>query len=406
MNTISGKILAVVLSLFLVAYVGYQGYRYLYSPIKTETAQKYMIDDIVYANGIAIRDEVPVDGVSTGVVSYFYDDGVRVITGTPVAEVHDSLESVKTKHRIEEVEDEIQRLTEIQQSASSVINVSSISEKIEEQIGNLIAINLSGNLQNADEASDALQDALNQKAIAIRDVADFSSQISNLENEKATLQAQMSTQVSQITSPAYGYFSSYCDTASTAISTAMLDTATVAQLEQFSQTQYEQDSAKAGKVIQGYIWYYAALVGEEDAKKFSVGTTANLSFGTSSTESIPATVERLIQDDSSNKTAVIFLCDYMSQEISRLRNSSVQIDLGAYQGLKIPYKALRFQDGQQGVYIVSNQILEFKKVDILYEGIGFFISRIDSNNTELVQLYDDIVVEGTDLYEGKSINAR
>ena len=73
--------------------------------------------------------------------------------------------------------------------------------------------------------------------------------------------------------------------------------------------------------------------------------------------------------------------------------------------MKIPYKALRFQDGLQGVYVVVNQALEFKKVDIIYDDVGFFISRIDSNDEELVQLYDDIVTEGTDLYEGKSINS-
>ena len=66
--------------------------------------------------------------------------------------------------------------------------------------------------------------------------------------------------------------------------------------------------------------------------------------------------------------------------------------------MKIPYKALRFQDGLQGVYVVVNQVLEFKKVDIIYDDVGFFISSIDSNNGELVQLYDDIVTEGTDLY--------
>lgn len=89
--------MAVILSLFLVIYVGYQVFRYLYSPIKTESVQQYTIEETVYAKGIAIRDEVPVEGVSSGIVSYFYDDGVRVITGTPVAEVHSSWQSVQNK---------------------------------------------------------------------------------------------------------------------------------------------------------------------------------------------------------------------------------------------------------------------------------------------------------------------
>ena len=88
-----------------------------------------------------------------------------------------------------------------------------------------------------------------------------------------------------------------------------------------------------------------------------------------------------------------------------MRNSSVEIELGAYKGLNIPYKTLRFQDGLQGVYVVANQVLEFKKVDIVYDDVGFFISKIDGNNSDLVQLYDDIVTEGTELYEGKSVDS-
>ena len=404
MNSLSGKILAVVMSLFLVAYVGYQVYRYMYSPVKPEPVQKYVVDDTVYAQGIAIRDEIPVAGNSSGIVSYFYDDGVRVITGTSVAEVHANRQSVQNKHRAEKIDAEIERLSGIQKTAGSIANVSSISLTIEEQIGRLISMNESGNLQDAENICGGLQDVLNKKAIAIRDVTDFSNKIQQLENEKASLQNQMSAQISQIVSPAYGYFGSYCDTASDSITTALLSTATVSQLEELSSARYEQNNAYVGKVILGYIWYYAALVSPEDANKFSIGTTALLYFGSSS-EEVPGTVTQLIQDAENGKTAVVFSCDYMSQEISRLRNSAVRIELGSYKGLKIPYKALRFQDGVQGVYVVKNQMLEFKTVEIVYDSVGFFVSRIDSNDEKRVQLYDDIVTEGTDLYEGRAINS-
>ena len=55
--------------------------------------------------------------------------------------------------------------------------------------------------------------------------------------------------------------------------------------------------------------------------------------------------------------------------------------------------------------MVKNQMLEFKTVEIVYDSVGFFVSRIDSNDEKRVQLYDDIVTEGTDLYEGRAINS-
>lgn len=192
MNNLSGKILAIVLSLFLVAYVGYQVYRYIYSPVKTESVQQYVVADTVYAQGIVIRDEIPVEGVDSGIVSYFYQDGVRVTTGTAVAEVHETRENVQNKHRIEEIDAELQRFADIQKSASGVADVSAITDQITDQIGNLIEMNHSGVLEESDAILDELQDALNKKAVAVRDVDNFSEKMSQLEAERTALQENLS----------------------------------------------------------------------------------------------------------------------------------------------------------------------------------------------------------------------
>lgn len=400
MNNIIGKVLAVVMTLFLVSYVGYQVYRYAYAPVKTETVLKYVMEDTVYGFGIALRDEIPVEQPSSGVVRYFYDDGVRVVTGTAVAEVHVSQANVKDKLRLEEIEKELSRLTSIQQSKSAVPDVASIATKIEEQVGKFIAVNQSGKLQDAAQIADALQDALNQKAIAVGDVEDFSAKIQRLQSEKSTLEAKLVAETDRILSPAYGYFSSYCDTGSS-VSLSMIENLSVSEIEQLALGRYEKNPTYAGKVIEGYTWYYTAVLDAKQAEKLQEGNTTTLLFPAVSSTKIPAEVFRMIADESSGKTAVIFSCSYMSDELSKLRNPSVQIDLGSYTGLKIPYKALRFHEGAQGVYIYKNNAAVFRKVDIIYEDIGFFISKIDQNDTSKVQLYDDVIVEGTDLYDGK-----
>lgn len=405
MNTLSGKILAIVMSLFLVFYVGYQVYRYVYSPVKTESVQQYTISDKVYAQGVVVRDEIPVAKESEDVVSYYYEDGVRVITKTPVAEVHSSLENVKIKHHIEEIEDEIARLDTIQKNSSGVLNVSAISGQIEDRLTELIKMNVSGSLHNAKEVHNNLQDTLNKKDIAIREEFDFASKISALQSEKETYLKQLTPPGATVNSPAYGYFSSYCDTAATAISTDLLLSNTVSQWEQLSAQRYEQDSSYSGKVIRGYDWYYVALISKEEAQKFYTGKTATLLFSADASCSVPGTVTRIVEDDSSGKVAVVFCCNYMSREISSMRNPSAQIELGTFRGLKIPYKALRFQGEEQGVYVLENQALIFKKVSILYEGVGFFISTIDTNDETAVQLYDDVVTEGVDLYDGKVLTS-
>lgn len=402
MNNFTGKLVATLLALFLVAYVGYQGYRYLYSPLKTEVAQKYVIEDTLYAQGVVIRDEVPVSGDTAGVVRYFYDDGVRVITGTPVAEVHSSLSNVKDKQRLEEIDKQLAKLNEIQSGTKEIYNISTISAKIEEQLANLVVLGQSGKLDTAGTVEDDLQNALNQKAVVIGQNNDFTEKISRLTSEKSELERRLISEKSQILSPAYGYFSSYYDMASE-ISTELLNTATVEKIEALASARYEQNSGYAGKVILGYTWYYAAVLEKKDVQKLTAGKEVKLFFPLVTAAEIPAKVDRIIEDASGQKAVAIFACDYMSDELSRMRNPSVQIELGGYSGLKIPYKALRFENNQQGVYVIKNQTVTFKKVYISYEEIGFFISGIDANDKDRVQLYDDIVVEGMDLYDGKPI---
>ncbi len=405
MNSLSGKIVAIVLALFLLVYVGYQGLRYFYSPVKTETVQSYTVEDTVYSSGIIIRDEVPVDGGYSGIISYFYDDGARVVSGMPVAEVHSDRESVQNQQKIAQISREISRLENIEKNYSGIVDITSISASIEKEINNLISTCFGGDLRNAQAVYESLQDALNKKAIAIGDVPDFSEKISRLDAQKTSLEAHLQTDVSQIVSPAYGYFSSYCDSGSRLITSDLLESATIKRLEDLAETKYEQDSSRVGTVILGYNWYYAAIIDGEDVEKFYEGMVANLSFDSSAFVEIPGTVNKIITEEGNQKAAVIFSCDYMSREIARLRNPSAQIEAATFSGLKIPYKALRFEDGQQGVYVVENNTLTFKKVDIQYDGVGFFISRVDNFDQSLVGLYDDVVTEGVDLYDGKQVNS-
>ena len=45
------RIVTVVVSLFLITYVGYQAFQVLYNPVKTETVYSYSVYDTVDAEG-------------------------------------------------------------------------------------------------------------------------------------------------------------------------------------------------------------------------------------------------------------------------------------------------------------------------------------------------------------------
>ena len=123
---------------------------------------------------------------------------------------------------------------------------------------------------------------------------------------------------------------------------------------------------------------------------------------------------------------VVLECNYMSPALSHIRNESVDIELNTYEGLKVSKKALHDdyvtkitfdENGNkiteevkvQGVYVKYGRQLIFKQVFILYSDEDYVICSDKPDNETLItgytlELYDEVVVEGDDLYNGKLID--
>ena len=86
------------------------------------------------------------------------------------------------------------------------------------------------------------------------------------------------------------------------------------------------------------------------------------------------------------------------------RTANVKISFRNYKGLRISQKALRILDGEKGVYVKSGYSVKFKKVDILYTGLDYYLCQIQYGSSDQLSLFDEVIVEGTDLYDGKPID--
>lgn len=103
--------------------------------------------------------------------------------------------------------------------------------------------------------------------------------------------------------------------------------------------------------------------------------------------------------------AVIFESSQMSKELSSIRIEEVQIQMKEYEGLRVPDSAMQFNDRQEaGVYVRVGNALVFKRVNVLYHNENDRYSICEQTNEDgYLKLYDNIVVGGKDLYDGKII---
>ena len=129
------------------------------------------------------------------------------------------------------------------------------------------------------------------------------------------------------------------------------------------------------------------------------------------------TVEGVIYDVRSTKNSsesiVIIKCDELTYDLVQHRTENVDMIKGQYEGIKIPRKAIRFDDVKEtvtdektgeeksvtvnckGVYVKVGEQIVFKKIDVIYEGDRFVLSSLNAGDG-YAALYDDIVVEGVD----------
>ena len=74
-----------------------------------------------------------------------------------------------------------------------------------------------------------------------------------------------------------------------------------------------------------------------------------------------------------------------------------------HSGLKVDKRALRVVDSQTGVYVISGITLDFVTVKVLYSNDDYMICEQTQSNDKVLRLYDEVVVKGRKLYDGKIV---
>ena len=86
-----------------------------------------------------------------------------------------------------------------------------------------------------------------------------------------------------------------------------------------------------------------------------------------------------------------------------MRNSKITIIKNEYKGLKISNKAIRVINGETGVFVVSGIEAKFVKTDVIYQDDEYAICELNTADEEKLRLYDEIIVKGKNVYDGKII---
>ncbi|MBQ2318758.1 MAG: HlyD family efflux transporter periplasmic adaptor subunit [Acutalibacteraceae bacterium] len=401
MNGKYTRILATSAGILLIVYLLYQTVFTSLSSIKTETAIAYTAEETISAEGYIIRDETIItsDDAKGGVLNYEIADGNRVAKGGKVAGVYKSERDVEIKAQIAELDNQISNLSVVcNMDMSNVTDLSRIDNQIKTGLIDLLDSVDGGDYSSLSAAADEYLTLLNKRLVAIGAETNFSARLATLQSRKAELEAQLGTAI-DITSESAGYFVSSIDGYENVLGTDSVKTLTKEQLESIKPEETKAENV-IGKTVDSVDWYIATVLSFEDSLKFTEGQALRIRVPLQTATELPVTVEKINRDAASSETVIVFKCGYMNGELSLIRTQPLTIIVSSSEGLYVPNDARRIVDNQMGVFVKTGNAVKFKPIEVIYNGTGFVICKKDGE----LRLYDEVIVKGNDLYDGKIVN--
>ena len=133
------------------------------------------------------------------------------------------------------------------------------------------------------------------------------------------------------------------------------------------------------------------------------GAQVTLRIG-SSNQKVKAEIVSLKRGEDKRSVAV-FKCDMFLADFIGSRVEQARLLLDDHEGIMIPNAALRTggEEGTVGVYIRDGIVVRFRKIKQILSEDEYTLVEDTSGLDGYLALYDNIIVEGRDLYDGKII---
>ncbi len=389
--------------LLIAVFAVHQAVSSFYKPVKTEAAVYSDISDGLNITGIIIRNEALVASSGGGVMHFVIGDGSRVAKDGVIANIYDSESASITLERIDSVNSKIDDIEEmLSYNDLEAADLDMINSKISKNLNNLIVSGANGNYDSFSEKSDELLSSYNRRQAAMGETADFSAQLEGLKREKEQLSASLPAAKGTLKAERSGYFVSKADGYENVLTCDNPDSITPEYLNSIKAQSVDENVV--GKIVSDYEWYIAAEVSINESLNYKEGDSLTIYTSVKSYPKLPVTVSKINISESESSAVVLFACNDMNSELASMRTGPMTVVKKEYSGLKVPRRALRVVDSKRGVYVLTGMQVKFVEVNVLFTDGEYMICEKQTSDDTVLRLYDEVIVKGKNLYDGKIIS--
>lgn len=408
-----------VIALFFIVYFYIQVKNIFIDAMETEYAVLTTFDDTVDLKCYIVRNETVISAEVSGTYNYIVGEGDKLSLGQTIAKVYSNASEYRNQEQINAIDDKIKILED-----SSVehnyftLNVSKLDKDVSSIILEYRNRVLDGDYSLALQNKNELITTLNKRYLVVNALTGFEKELDALYSQRNALGPDDDGNGGGLTAPVSGYFFSEVDGYENILTPELLLNGSVDEIVSAVESEPEKISSDSvGKIVSEYDWYTVCVVDKEIALRFVSGTYYDISYPYSVGATVKSLlVTKVVQSDS-NDVVLIFSSNFNVDSFNYMRNQIAQVKLDAHDGLRIKKEALRIVDGEEGVFILNGNKVEFKRASKIYENDGYYVISVKDPKADeyenpvkrlrpkyrYLEMFDAVINNGKDLYYGKTI---
>lgn len=370
-------------------------------------------EEIIGTEGFVFRKQTVISAPDSGYLYCEADEDQRVRVGETVMYIYKNQINPAVSSELKRIEEEIKKLS----AGSLTIDVFSndtakIEQSIAQELRDVPRLGIENKVERVGEIKQEVNALIEERRIISGEIEppDKTAQIEELKKQKAELEKQHDIERTIVHAPTAGAFTARIDGMEELLNTDALKNVSVEYLQELDKKNISAETPdqvengdKIGKIVDNFSWSVAALVPEDLAEDIDQGDSIKIRFPDIGVETVDATVSAVSVADNGKVAVTLTTGEYVDMIYS---SSKVKIELikHSYKGFRIPAESIRIVDGKTGVYIISNDKAKFVPADILYNNNKWAIvsEKFDSGSRS-VKLYDELIVSGKNLYDGKVV---
>lgn len=403
-TAITIRIVWFLVVLFLLITVISQLVIHYYNPLKTEPAELYTSEDYIQSTGVYIRQEKTVSYSGSGIINYIYSDGEKLARNSVIAEIYASQNDLAVQLRIDELNEQISVLQDAEKLVGSDNSqLEAFSNQIYENHTKMVQYILDGDYSSASDMKNDYLNLQSKRQIVNGTTTDYIAKIAELQNEISVLSSQISSRPTDLTLQETGYFVSTTDGYESILTYDSIADLTEDRINEIIKNpNIESSTTVIGKIVSDYKWKMVCIVTADNTLGIYEGAVLNVRIGNEASLT-KAAVEDITELPSGSRMLVLGF-DVFNQGLVRSRTAQIKIMFDEYSGIRIPSAAVHFDEEENmGVFIKLGVTVYFVRIDMIRTEGDYVLVRDTTDRDGYLSLYDSVIVEGTDLYDGKIV---